>query len=209
MLKILYEDENLAVIIKPYGLDSQKETAEKLQEQLHCPILPIHRLDKIVTGIIVYGKNAHTVDQISKQIQSRQFHKEYLAVVQGLMPAEEGTLNDLLFHDKQKNKTYVVKRMRKGVKQATLNYRLMESKDAKSLLTVQPLTGRTHQIRVQLAHCAHPIVGDGKYGSKENCHCALFSYHLSFLHPLTDERLDYKIAPPDVYPFNLFNLEVL
>ncbi|MDO4377945.1 MAG: RluA family pseudouridine synthase [Erysipelotrichia bacterium] len=209
MLKILYEDENLAVIIKPYGLDSQEETTKKLQEQLHCPILPIHRLDKIVSGIIVYGKNALTVDQISKQIQNRQFHKEYLAVVHGLMPAEEDTLNDLLFHDRQKNKTYVVKRARKGVKQATLNYRLLEFKDDKSLLAVLPLTGRTHQIRVQLAHSMHPIVGDGKYGSKENCHCSLFSYHLSFLNPSNKEMMDFKINPPDIYPFNLFNLEVL
>lgn len=206
MVEILYEDENILVINKPYGLDSQKEVPELLHKQLGYDILPIHRLDKTVTGLIVYGKNSYAVNEITKQIQSKQFHKEYLAVTSQLPPKQSDTLIDLLFHDRQKNKTYVVKRERKGVKKAILSYTLLDYSENKALLLIKPETGRTHQIRIQLANIKLPLVGDGKYGSKENCHCALFAYHLSFNNPKDNSIIDLRIKP-NHYPFNLFNLE--
>lgn len=209
MVNILYESENILVCIKPYGIDSQKEMADLLTKQFNQLILPIHRLDKIVYGLIVYGKNEKAVNAISQLIQNGQFHKEYLAIVSGQPEKKEDTLIDLLFHDKQKNKTYVVKRERKNVKQAILHYKVLSSKENKSLLSIDLKTGRTHQIRVQLANIHHPIVGDGKYGSKENCHCALVSYHLSFEDPFTKEIHDFKIKPENIYPFNLFMEEII
>ncbi len=209
MVQILYENENIVIAVKPYGIDSQKEMTELLSKQLDCSILPIHRLDKIVYGIIVYGKNEKSVNAISQLIQKEQFHKEYLAIVNGQLEKSEATLTDLLFHDKQRNKTYVVRRERKGVKQAILHYHVLSYKDDKSLLSIDLKTGRTHQIRIQLANIHHPIVGDGKYGNKENCHCALVSYHLTFKDPFTKEIHDIKIKPENIYPFDLFMEEII
>ena len=136
--------------------------------------------------------------------------KEYLAVLRGHPPEKEGELIDLLFRDAAKNKSYVVKRMRKGVREAKLSYRTLAETDKLTLVRVRLFTGRTHQIRVQFSSRGLPLLGDIRYGSKDaNCSTALWSYRLALTHPITGERIDVTQPPPEQYPWNLFNCDEL
>ncbi|MGN1399612.1 MAG: RluA family pseudouridine synthase [Erysipelotrichaceae bacterium] len=205
MIEIIFEDSDLVVINKPYGLECQYQIPQLLQQQLCCAVYPVHRLDTIVCGLMVYGKNKETADALSKQIANKKLVKQYLIIIEGQPEFDQARLIDLLFHDKQKNKTYVVNRKRKGVKEAVLDYQLLTSVNDKSLLAVTLLTGRTHQIRVQFASRNHPLVADGKYGSKINGQIALFCFHLKFLHPVKNEYLDLKTLPDKNSQFAEFN----
>ena len=174
MINILYDSKELVVCEKLAGLVSEySEKASSslpamLAEQLGIEKLyTVHRLDREVSGAMVYAKTQKAASELTKQITNGTFKKEYIAVVPGKLQYDEGRLYDLLFHDRQKNKTYVVKKKRSGVKEAVLEYKLLsydESQDL-STLKINLLTGRTHQIRVQLASRGFPICGDRKYGS--------------------------------------------
>lgn len=210
MIEILYEDSYLVIAVKPVGLSSQLEEKQsmvtELSQQLNCSIFPVHRLDKMVSGLIVYCKDSKTAGKLSKQIQSDFFDKDYLAVAENLFAEEKGRLTDLLYYDRKKNKSFVVNKERNGVKEAILDYEVLQHTEDKSLVRVHLLTGRTHQIRVQMANGAHPLAGDGKYGSKDNhCTVALFSYQLSFKHPVTNRLMYFKKYPENKYPWNLFD----
>ena len=136
----------------------------------------------------------------------RKLQKEYLAVIAGKPAEDAGTLRDLLYHDRAKNKSYPVKRMRAGVKEAELDYALLESRDGLSLVRVRLHTGRSHQIRVQFASRGMPLAGDVKYGSAvRDCPIALFSCALSLPHPRTGEALSFSAAPEAIYPWQLFS----
>ncbi len=163
-MEILYEDQDIAVVEKPVGLDSEQDVPKALQEQLGGSFYTVHRLDQNVGGVMVYARNQKTAAEISRQIQTGSFVKEYVALVHGT-PEETGDWTDLLFKDSRKNKVFVVKKERTGVKKARLTYRRLTAGE-RSLVRIRLYTGRSHQIRVQFASRGYPLVGDHKYGSR-------------------------------------------
>ena len=180
-MNILYSDRDIAVCVKPVGLDSEHQVPAAIMEKLGGEIFPIHRLDLNVGGVMVYARTKFAAAQLSKLVQEGQVVKEYVALVHGA-PPEEGDWQDLLWKDSTKNKVFVVKRERKGVKKARLEYRRL-SEGEPSLVRIRLHTGRSHQIRVQFASRGFPLVGDKKYGGKDE-HSApmLFSCCLTFPH---------------------------
>lgn len=204
MINILFEDKSLVVCEKPVGLTSEGEGKDslitKLKEQLNSDIFPVHRLDQTVGGLMVYAKNSQAAGKLSGQMTNNQFTKEYLAIVQGSLEKDEDILEDLLFHDKRKNKSYVVDRQRNGVKKAKLSYKVLARKENTSLIRVHLYTGRSHQIRVQFASRKHPLIGDGKYGDKTNKNnISLYSSYLKLSHPFKKEVLEFS-SLPDLNP---------
>lgn len=207
-ITILYEDEYLIFAVKPVGVLSQKGDGENmidLLSQNRGEVYPVHRLDTAVGGVMVFAKTKQAAAKMCALVSENQLHKQYLVVLQGVPEKESDTLVDLLFKDSRKNKSFVVKRERKGVKKASLEYNLISSKDDLSLVKVKLHTGRTHQIRVQFASRKLPLLGDGKYGSKCNkCSVALWSESLSFVHPYTKKEIGFTASPPDRFPWNVF-----
>lgn len=184
MIEILEQTPGLVVCIKPVGVRAQGEAEADLpallKRQLGCEIYPVHRLDQAVGGVMVFAKTAPAAAKLSQAIAGGTLQKEYLAVLGARPKDDSGELFDLLFHDRTKNKTYVVSRQRKGVKEAKLAYRVLDVQNGLCLVRIRLYTGRTHQIRVQFASRGMPLVGDGKYGSRKNAASpALWSYALT------------------------------
>lgn len=163
-MEIIYEDKDIAVLEKPVGMDSEKDVPKALQAQLGGSFYPVHRLDQNVGGVMVYARNQKAAAELSRQIQNGSFQKEYVALVHGT-PEETGDWTDLLFKDSRKNKVFVVKKERTGVKKARLTYQRLTAGE-QSLVRIRLYTGRSHQIRVQFASRGYPLIGDHKYGSK-------------------------------------------
>ena len=175
-MEILYSDRDLAVCVKPVGLDSETEVPQALKEALGGEIFPLHRLDKNVGGVMVYARTKSAAAALSKAIQNGEMVKEYVAKIHGT-PPEADTLTDLLFKDSRKNKVFVVKKARSGVKEAKLQYRRLGD----GLVHVRLFTGRSHQIRVQFSSRGFPLVGDHKYGSRaKETSPMLFSCRITF-----------------------------
>jgi 23S rRNA pseudouridine1911/1915/1917 synthase len=167
----------------------------------------VHRLDRVVSGLMVFARTAETASELSRQIREDAFEKEYLAVVHGVPEQLEGTMTDLLLRDKRERKTYVVTELGKGVQEAILDYRVLQTKEDMSLVAIQLRTGRTHQIRAQFSSRNLPLLGDRKYSLNEDeCEIALWSAKIGFNHPATGERLIFEKNPPEVYPWNLFEI---
>ena len=176
-MEILYSDPEIVVCVKPVGMDSEHEVPQALGGEIY----PIHRLDKNVGGVMVYAKKKTSAAALSKAVQEGTMVKEYMAMVHGA-PPEEGDWEDLLWKDSAKNKVFVVKRERRGVKKARLEYKRLTEGDT-SLVRIRLHTGRSHQIRVQFSSRGFPLVGDHKYGSRdEKTEPMLFSCCLSFPH---------------------------
>ena len=187
-MNILYSDKHYTVIVKPVGLDSEHEVPAALGGEVY----PIHRLDKNVGGVMVYARTKGAAAKFSKLIQEGQLIKEYVALVHG-MPPEEGELTDLLWKDSAKNKVFVVKRERRGVKKARLSYRVLRFGE-QTLVRVRLYTGRSHQIRVQFASRGFPLVGDHKYGSRDEITAPmLFSCCIRF--PYKGEQRCFEAYP--------------
>ena len=214
-LTILYEDAHLVICLKPPGVlseDSEKGRCMPalLREHYRAQgksdyIATVHRLDKIVGGVMVFSRRRQVTGQLTAAIARHEITKEYLAVLRGHPEKAEDTLTDLLFRDAAHNKSYVVRRMRKGVREARLSYREIARTDALSLVRIQLHTGRTHQIRVQFASRGLPLLGDIRYGSRdERCTAALWSYRLALRHPVTGKTVDVSAMPPEGYPWQLF-----
>lgn len=210
MIEILFENRDFVACVKPVGIPSQCDGAEDmvklLGEQLKSEIFPVHRLDTAVGGTMIYAKNKRAAAVISKEIGEKRFTKKYLVVTDGIPSEKSGTLEDLLFKDSRKNKSYVVKRERRGVRRARLSYSVIGENDEKALVSVTLDTGRSHQIRVQLASRQLPVCGDGKYGSRDNgCSIALWSEKIEF--SFAGEDFSFESKPDgSEYPWNLFNL---
>ena len=165
-MDILHSDKELAVVIKPVGMDSEHRLPEMIKAELGGEIFPIHRLDLNVGGLMVYARTKSAAAALSKAVQDGSFVKEYVAMVHGV-PPESGDWQDLLFKDSRKNKVFVVKKQRSGVKPARLEFtRLWAGEE--SLVRIRLHTGRSHQIRVQFSSRGFPLVGDHKYGSRDD-----------------------------------------
>ncbi len=219
-LTIVYEDRSLLLCVKPVGvLSEDSENGASMPHLLrqhyaaaHQPdyIATVHRLDKVTGGLMLFSRQRAVTGRLIAAVAEHRVEKEYLAVLRGHPPEKEGELIDLLFRDAAKNKSYVVKRMRKGVREAKLSYRTLAETDKLTLVRVRLFTGRTHQIRVQFSSRGLPLLGDIRYGSKDaNCSTALWSYRLALIHPITGERIDVTQPPPEQYPWNLFNCDEL
>ena len=191
-MEILYSDRDLAVCVKPVGLDSEQEVPAALAEQLGGVVFPIHRLDKNVGGVMVYARTKQAAAALSRAVQEGTMGKEYVALVHGT-PPEAGDWEDLLWKDSKKNKVFVVKRQRGGVKKARLTYARL-TQGAESLVRIRLYTGRSHQIRVQFSSRGFPLVGDHKYGSRDQrTEPMLFSCRLSF--PWKKQEMAFEALP--------------
>ena len=206
-MEIVYLDGDIVVCIKPPRVLSTDEPGglpELLREALGDPkadIRTVHRLDRVVSGLMVLARNAKAASELSRQIRDGEFEKEYLSVVHG-NTAERDTLRDLLGRDKARRMTFVAGSPAKGVQEAVLHYQRLAATDALSKVRIQLETGRTHQIRVQFSSRGWPLVGERKYCTLEDpCEIALWSHRIAFEHPGTGKWVEFSQDPPEIYPW--------
>lgn len=209
-VKLLYQDEAIVVCIKPARVLStdepggMPELVRSTLGDLGATVLTVHRLDRVVSGLIVLARSTEAASELSRQIRENEFEKEYLAVVHGTPEYDTGKFYDLLLRDKARKMTMVVPEMGKGVQPAVLGYRVLNRKDGLSRVRIRLETGRTHQIRVQFASRGLPLVGERKYSTlDDDCQIALWSHRLAFCHPVTGEQMEFIQAPPEVYPWTV------
>ena len=212
---ILYEDAHLVLCYKPTGYLSEDDGSPKCMprwlrehyQSIEKPdyIATVHRLDRVTGGVMAFSRRQAITGKLTAAVTQNRIAKEYLAVLRGHPGKEKDTLTDLLFRDAAHNKSYVVKRMRKGVREAKLSYRTLSTTEDLTLVQINLHTGRTHQIRVQFSSRGLPLLGDIRYGSKDpNCSAALWAYRLAFRHPVTGKVVDVALPPPRQYPWMLF-----
>ncbi|MBQ7778923.1 MAG: RluA family pseudouridine synthase [Clostridia bacterium] len=200
MIEILYSDDTLAVVVKPIGYiseDGERSVPSLIREALGKPdtyVGTVHRLDKNVGGLMVYSLRRDMTGKLTEALASPDAGKEYLALLSGVPSESEDTLTDLLYYDRGKNKTYVVKRKRAGVKEAKLSYKTVRTEDGRALVSVKLYTGRTHQIRAQFASRSLPLVGDSRYGGGKG-DPMLYSYRLTFTHPKNGKKMEFERNP--------------
>lgn len=191
-MEILHTDKDYVICVKPVGLDSEHEVPAALKDALGGEIFPIHRLDQNVGGVMIYARTKFAAAALSKAVQEGSLVKEYVATVHG-EPPETGDWTDLLWKDSAKNKVFIVKRERRGVKKARLEFRRLRSGET-SLVRIRLHTGRSHQIRVQFASRGFPLVGDRKYGARDAAAAPmLFSCCLTF--PWKGNLQKYECLP--------------
>ena len=207
-MQLLYKDEAIVVCVKPARVLSTDEPGgvpELVRQELGDPkaqVRTVHRLDRVVSGLMVVARTQEAASELSRQIRDGEFEKEYLAVVHGHPEAQEGTYRDLLLRNKPERKTYVVTQPGKGVQEAILDYWVLAQTDMLSRVRIRLQTGRTHQIRAQFSSRELPLVGDRKYSLlPDECEIALWSWKLGFVHPQTREKMQFSLEPPRVYPW--------
>lgn len=211
MIELVYKDKDIVVCIKPSGAKSTDEPGgvpELVREALGDPtanVRTVHRLDQVVSGLMVLARNAKSASELSRQIRENEFGKAYLAVVHGELP-DSGTMTDLLLRNKAERKTYVVQEPAKDVQEAILDFRCLERSEGLSLAHITLRTGRTHQIRCQFSSRGFPLVGDRKYSLLEDgCPIALWSAELRFVHPKTGAPMAFSYFPPAALPWTEFS----
>ena len=209
-MEILYLDADIVVCVKPQRVLSTDEPGgipELLRRELgdeKADVRTVHRLDRVVGGVMVLARSASAASELSRQIRENEFGKEYLAVVHGVPKAEEGQLWDLLGRDKARRMTFVAAEPGKGIQEAVLSYRVLNRADDLTRVRIRLHTGRTHQIRVQFASRGMALVGERKYDTREDpCEIALWSHMVEFTHPHTGERMIFRKEPPRVYPWTV------
>lgn len=209
-MELIYQDEDIVVAIKPSRVLSTDEPGgmpELVRSALgnaNCDVRTVHRLDRVVSGLMVFARNQQAASELSRQIRNDQFRKEYLAIVHGTPPEAEGRLYDLLVRDKARKMTMVAMNDGKNVQPASLRYEVVRTVDGMTRVQIQLETGRTHQIRVQFASRGMPLVGERKYSTlNDPCEIALWSYRLGFYHPRTGEFLEFTHKPPEIYPWTI------
>ncbi len=205
-MEILYADKDIVVCIKPARVLSTDEPGglpELLRAQLGTKdFRTVHRLDRVVSGLMVVARNAAAASELSRQIRENTFEKEYQAVVHGCPEAESGTLRDLLGRDKARKMTYVADGPGKDIQEAVLSFWVLAKNAETARVRIRLHTGRTHQIRVQFASRGMALVGERKYSERNDpCEIALWSYRLGFQHPSTGESMEFTHEPPREYPW--------
>lgn len=211
MIPIIYQDDRIILCIKPSGVPSTDVDGGLpglLREQLGLERTPrtVHRLDQVVSGLMVLAIGPAAAAILTEQIMARTFQKEYLAVLHGCPNCKKGTLTDLLGRDKARRMTYVADGPGKGIQEAMLDYEIVGEAEGLSLARIILHTGRTHQIRVQFSSRGFPLVGERKYSTLEDgCPIALWSHRLAFDHPFTKEHMEFSADPPVQWPWNLLN----
>lgn len=210
-MELIHIDKHIVVCIKPPRVLSTDEPGglpDLIREALGDPkadVRTVHRLDRVVSGLMVLARTASAASELSRQIREDLFEKEYLAVLHGIPKEKTATLRDLLLRNKPERKTYVVTEPGKGVQEAILDYELLSTVPEFSKVRIHLQTGRTHQIRAQFSSRDLPLVGDRKYSLNEDpCEIALWSHKLGFYHPVTGEWMTFSKEPPMDYPWTLF-----
>ena len=208
MLEIIFEDEFIIVCKKPPGIPTQTPNSgvtdmvsllknyRVSKGEPHYVGL-VHRLDQPVEGVMVFAKDKKSAAALSAQMQAHTFEKYYYAMVEGTFSPACGTLENYLLRNGKSNVSSVVPKDTTGAKRAELSYETVKTMEDRSLVRIQLKTGRHHQIRVQLAHAGHPIIGDKKYGRNTPGYLplGLCSYHIGFIHPVTKKKVVYEITP--------------
>lgn len=219
-IPILYEDNHLLLVVKPPNLLSQEDQTgdgdllsilkEYIKEKYNKPgnvyLGLVHRLDRPVGGVMVFAKTSKAASRLSEQIRNGKFERGYLAVVKGHPHPLKGALRDYLSKDRKTNMVNVVKAGEQGAKEAKLDYEVIDMVSDYSLVRIHLRTGRSHQIRVQMASAGHPLLGDQRYGPRTNKRqqIALWAEQISFIHPTTKEYLTFKEYPPKIKPWTEF-----
>ena len=207
-MEIIYQDKDICVVIKPPRVLSTDEPGgvpELLRMELGNPnadVRTVHRLDRVVGGLMVLARNAHAASELSRQIRENVFAKEYCAVVHGVPAEKRGTLRDILWRDKARKMTFVTAEQGKDAQEAILHYNVDRVMMDRSRVQIQLVTGRTHQIRVQFASRGMPLFGERKYSTLDDpCELALWSCKIGFLHPRTGDPLVFEKLPPETFPW--------
>ena len=221
-ISILYEDNHLLVVVKPPNLLSQGDATgdpdlltvmkgyirDTYDKPGNVYLGLVHRLDRPVGGVMVFAKTSKAAGRLSEQIRERKFGRGYLAVVQGHPEPLRGSLRGFLLKDGKKNLVQVVEPGVPGAQEAILDYQVLDMSQSQSLVRITLQTGRSHQIRVQMAERGHPLLGDRRYGPRTNerQQIALWAERISFAHPTTKEKLVFTQSPPAVKPWTEFHL---
>lgn len=207
-MELVYKDEDIIVCLKPPRVLSTDEPGgvpdlvRKALDDPQANIRTVHRLDRVVGGLMVLACNVKAASELSRQIRENAFGKEYLAVVHGSPEYDTGKFCDLLFRDKARKMTFVTKEEGKGVQPASLTYSVLHRRNGMSRVRIKLETGRTHQIRVQFSSRGLPLVGERKYSERnDNCEIALWSYRIAFTHPTTGQHMEFVEEPPQIYPW--------
>lgn len=210
-MEFLYQDQDIVVCIKPARVLSTDEPGglpDLVRQALgndKADIRTVHRLDRVVSGVMVLARNAASASELSRQIRDGEFDKEYLAVIHGTPDGDCVTLRDLLGRDKARRMTYVAAQPAKGIQEAVLHYQRLSTEAGLSKVRIQLETGRTHQIRVQFASRGMPLVGERKYAElNDPCEIALWSHRIAFTHPVTGKNMEFSKEPPANYPWDIF-----
>ena len=218
-VKVLYEDNHIIVAIKPAGVLSQSDGSSApdmltilkayIKEEYSKPgevyLGLLHRLDRPVSGVMVFARTSKAASRLSEQIRTRKVEKIYRCIVNGVLEGE-GRLENFISKDENKNIVTVIDKEKPGFKTSYLDYKALVSKEGLTMVEVKLGTGRSHQIRAQMAHSGYPLIGDQKYGDKDK-RCkdiALEAYKLSFEHPVKREFITFEAPLPSGYPWNLF-----
>lgn len=223
-LTVLYEDNQVVVVIKPQNVPTQADASgdedmlskvkayvkEKYNKEGEAFIGLVHRLDRPTGGIMVFARNSKSAKRLSEQFQTHDVEKTYFAVTRGVVKIKTQKLVNYLRKDEKENIVKIVPMSENGAKKAELVYNYLEDNGSESLLEVNILTGRSHQIRLQLSNIGHPLVGDVKYGKEKGStqKLGLWAGKLAFNHPTTKERMVFMAMPDEtVQPWNKFNME--
>ena len=205
-LKILYEDNHIIVVIKPYNVPVQADSSndldmltiiknyikEKYNKQGNVYLGLVHRLDRPVGGVMVFAKTSKAASRLSEEVRTNKIHKTYLAVVHGVLDKKDDKLINKMSKNEKTHNSYIDE---KNGKEAVLEYKVIKEEDNLSLLKINLITGRHHQIRLQLSNINHPIYGDQRYGFQDKKQIMLYAYKLEFTHPVTKELMTFKNLP--------------
>ena len=209
-MELIYQDRDIVVCVKPprvLSTDVPGGVPDLVRQALGDPnanVRTVHRLDGAVSGLMVLARRSKAASELSRQIREGAFQKEYLAVLHGSPAEDQAVLRDLLLRNEQERKTYIVCQSGKNVREAILEYRVLNRTETLTRVRIRLHTGRTHQIRAQFSGRGFPLVGDRKYGTLEDdCQIALWSYRLAFRHPYSGKPMEFILEPPDIYPWSI------
>ncbi|MBI4666733.1 MAG: RluA family pseudouridine synthase [Nitrospinae bacterium] len=216
-IEVVYEDNHIIVVLKPFNMPTQSDASndpdlltvvkEHLKTTYNKPgavyLGLVHRLDRPVGGLVVFAKTSKAASRLSDQLRKKEVRKEYLAMVEGTPDKERDRLTHYIAKDREKNRVRAYKHPHGDAKEAVLDYELAWTDGKVSVLKVNPITGRPHQIRSQLSAIGHPIVGDLKYGASSptpNKNIMLFARGITFNHPVKKEDVTFSAKPPKGWP---------